>query len=530
MRSREPSHTLESSFVIEGDACDLEESGPVLGLQSDASLSSFHNDPACHDPHLGLESGKLADPTIVDHGDHHHHKKSAGKRNINAFQLAMLTYFFTCGGPFGIEPSVGAAGPVITLVALFLVPVLWSLPQALMSAELSLMVDENGGNIVWVQRAFGPFIGWINAFNYLVSAFASMALYPILVIAYLPQHWQDDLTDGEAFAIKFGFVFIIMLINMWGISWVTRLSLIFLFFILSPFLAEFIALPIMGGLQWDRLGDVPAFTDIQWSLFISTTLWSFGGYDSMGSVAGEVKDGRKTYITGISIGLPLNILNYFLPVLVGWVYTPDRSVWVSGYFTTLAYKMSSVLGYYMMAASVMSNFGTFNVTMASMARVLWAMARAPGDAQQLPSFVALSWRRAKTGTIRPIMGIVIVAIVVTMLSLLSYDILVQVTMFMRVVNLLLEYFALIRLKYTEPDTPRPFVVPGGKLGAYLIVLPTIALSGLLFAGGDWQLWTITGGANVIIVLTYFLKVAGQWLWRRYSPLAPNDEETKRIIN
>lgn len=87
---------------------------------------------------------------------------------------------------------------------------------------------------------------------------------------------QDDLSDGEAFAIKFAFVFIIMLINIWGISWVTRLSLIFLFFILSPFLAEFIALPIMGGLQWDKLGEVPAFGDIQWSLFISTTLWSFG--------------------------------------------------------------------------------------------------------------------------------------------------------------------------------------------------------------------------------------------------------------
>ena len=52
------------------------------------------------------------------------------------------------------------------------------------------MVDENGGNIVWVQRAFGPFLGWVNAFNYLVSAFASMSLYPILVIDYLPQHWQ----------------------------------------------------------------------------------------------------------------------------------------------------------------------------------------------------------------------------------------------------------------------------------------------------------------------------------------------------
>lgn len=202
-----------------------------------------------------------------------------------------------------------------------------------------------------MQRAFGPFLGWVNAFNYLVSAFASMSLYPILVIAYLPHHWQaryallwvelepksqarltplvqDSLSTWEAFAIKSAFVFIIMLINIWGISWVTRLSLIFLFFILSPFLAEFIALPIMGGLQWEALKDLPRFNDIQWSLFISTTLWSFGsspdtyglkhsltgnasgGYDSMGSVAGEVKDGRRTYIAGISISLPLNVRRY----------------------------------------------------------------------------------------------------------------------------------------------------------------------------------------------------------------------------
>lgn len=103
------------------------------------------------------------------------------------------------------------------------------------------------------------------------------------------------------------------------------------------------------------------------------------------------------------------------------------------------------------------------------------------------------------------MGIVIVAIVTIALSLLPFNVLVQVcirlvvaswpcfivviffisyrlmqvTMFMRVVNLLLEYFALIRLKYTEPDTPRPFVVPGGKIGAYLIVVPTMVLSGTI---------------------------------------------------
>ena len=56
-------------------------------------------------------------------------------------------------------------------------------------------------------------------------------------------------------------------------------------------------------------------------------------------------------------------------------------------------------------------------------------------------------------------------------------------------------------------------------------------TGLLIAGGDWQLWTITGGANVIIVVTYFLKVALQWVWRRYRrPHTSKEDETARIIN
>lgn len=56
--------------------------------------------------------------------------------------------------------------------------------------------------------------------------------------------------------------------------------------------------------------------------------------------------------------------------------------------------------YVMLAASAVSNFGTFNVVMAGVGRVVWAMAVAPGDAQQLPSFVALSWHRQKSGILR----------------------------------------------------------------------------------------------------------------------------------
>lgn len=91
----------------------------------------------------------------------------------------MMVYFIVVGGPFGIErfafysspfllsspsfflPSlfpppflplyvfisvsaVGAAGPLLTMIGSLVVVFFWSFPQALMGAELSLMMNVNG--------------------------------------------------------------------------------------------------------------------------------------------------------------------------------------------------------------------------------------------------------------------------------------------------------------------------------------------------------------------------------------------------
>ena len=39
------------------------------------------------------------------------------KRTITAFQLIIITFFLTSGGPFGIEPTVGAAGLLLHWLA-----------------------------------------------------------------------------------------------------------------------------------------------------------------------------------------------------------------------------------------------------------------------------------------------------------------------------------------------------------------------------------------------------------------------------
>jgi cellobiose-specific phosphotransferase system component IIC len=48
-----------------------------------------------------------------------------------------------------VQPVIGSGGAVLSIVGLFVIVLVWCLPQALMSAELALLTNSNGGAIVW---------------------------------------------------------------------------------------------------------------------------------------------------------------------------------------------------------------------------------------------------------------------------------------------------------------------------------------------------------------------------------------------
>eukprot|EP01119_Soliformovum_irregulare_P010477 TRINITY_DN2583_c0_g1_i1.p1 TRINITY_DN2583_c0_g1~~TRINITY_DN2583_c0_g1_i1.p1 ORF type:complete len:477 (+),score=95.86 TRINITY_DN2583_c0_g1_i1:67-1497(+) len=435
------------------------------------------------------------------------------KRGVNALGLTMMIYFFTSGGPFGIEPSVGAAGPLLSLIAVIVVPLLWSLPQAILSAELSLMISENGGNVVWVQRAWGDLIGWVNAFNNLASSLSSMSLLVVLFVDYLPV----DFTVAEEWALKLSFILVLTVINILGMRWISRASVFFLIIIVAPFFCMWIVFWVQGRLHWsnDALNYVPPMKEIKWGTFISTVVWSFGGFDSMGSMAGEVKGGRPTIMRGIIGSMPLVMVNYLFPLIIGILIAPDWQDWQSGYFTVVASRVTPWVHYFMVGSSVLSNFGQYNAAMAPLARVVWAMARAKGGAQKLPRILAKSHRR-HTGTIRPIAAVIFVGVMSILGTALGYTILVQMFFVVRVVNLVCEYSALIRLRYTEPDTPRPFVTPAGKVGVWALGLPSAFLAAFTLYYTQWQAWAFGVGINAAIIAAYFLKLLIQKLWKRRS--------------
>jgi hypothetical protein len=108
---------------------------------------------------------------------------------------------------------------------------------------------------------------------------------------------------------------------------------------------------------------------------------------------------------------------------------------------------------------------------------------------------------------RPVLALLCTGLASLALSGLSYNFLVQEQLLLKVVTIGLEYLALIRLKHSEPLTPRPFQVPGGRLGAYTLGLPSLALVAMALAFTPYRVWLLGLAFNLVVVLLYlFLRL------------------------
>ena len=78
----------------------------------------------------------------------------------------------------------GASGAILGFIGFTLV---WSVPEAMMTAELSSAFPEAAGFAAWSNAAFGPFWAWIDSWCSWVSGVVDNAIYPLLVLEYIDE-------------------------------------------------------------------------------------------------------------------------------------------------------------------------------------------------------------------------------------------------------------------------------------------------------------------------------------------------------
>ena len=216
-------------------------------------------------------------------------------RKMRFLPLVAATYFMVSGGPYGIEDILGGAGFFWAIVILLLLPLVWSLPTALMIGELASAIPAEGGFYVWVRRGLGPFWGYQESWLSLSASVFDMAIYPAIFVSYLGKLAPALTQDGRGYLWSLVVVVVCSLWNLRGAPAVGRDSVWLFVLLLAPF-AVFVVLGFGHGLlhhpavQWGR----PA-SDAGFSTAVLVAMWNYMGWDNASTVARDVENPKRTY-------------------------------------------------------------------------------------------------------------------------------------------------------------------------------------------------------------------------------------------
>jgi amino acid transporter len=415
------------------------------------------------------------------------------RRTLGLTNLVALTFFCVAGGAYGFEDAVGAAGPMVALLALMVLPWLWSYPTALMTAELSTAMPEDGGYVIWVERAFGRFWGFQEGWWSWLCSFADNALYPVMFVDYL-SYLRGDMPPLERVIIGVVLIAAISWLNIRGTRLVGISSVIFAALVLAPFTVMVVlGAPQMHAASWLARGGKG-----NWALLLSIVLWNTSGWDNAGTCAGEVEKPSKTYPAAMAAAVVLVTVAYLLPVGVGVGVDQNWEQWEEGYFPKVAAAIGGDwLGAWLMVGGLVSAVGLLSALLCTSSRVPYAMA----ERGMLPAPLKKLHRRHAT----PWVSILVNAAGVAVLIPFSFQELIQVDMFLYAAALILEFAALVWLRFKAPDMQRPYRIPFGINGVIALSVPPVLLCTLSIALTDkattWV--SLVGIAAGLVVYPWF---------------------------
>src|SRR4051812_11672818 len=211
-------------------------------------------------------------------------------REIGTLGLVFVLFFSTSGGPYTTETLIHSVGPGLGLLILALVPLIWSVPEALIVGELASMLPEEGGYYRWVDRAFGRFWAFQNGWLTWMYSLVDMAIYPVLFNQYLRYFWPA-LDSRAEWIISLAVIWSATGINLRGSVRVGRASIVAGIFIMLGFaVMSLLSARGITHVPWQPFASEHARGLGGLAVGVSIALWNYIGWDNASTVQGEVKN------------------------------------------------------------------------------------------------------------------------------------------------------------------------------------------------------------------------------------------------
>ncbi len=389
---------------------------------------------------------------------------------MTTLPLIGAIYFLVAGGPFGLEDIVSKSGYAGAIVILLLTPLFWSLPTALMAAELSSAIPKQGGYYVWVKRGMGRFWGFQEAWLSLVGGAFDVAVYPSLCVSYLG-HLLPAVTAGNRAAwIAAALVVAAAAWNLMGAKSVGESSVVLASVLLAPFAVLalyclFIRTPATGA-------QIPLkHVDVLGGILFA--VWNYMGFDYVSTVADEVDDPQRTFPRAMAWSVILVACTYILPIALVSLTGLDANRWSTGGWADVARAIipgpltATVVAIAITCGGILGGWGGLNAQTMQYSRLPAVLA----DDGLSPDFL----RRRLPSTGAPWVALLVLAAIWICCLSLSIIKLLLLDVLLTGLSLILEFAALVALRIREPELPRPYRVPGGVFGAVAVGIPPLVL-------------------------------------------------------
>lgn len=420
------------------------------------------------------------------------------KKKIGLLGLVIMICVPVAGGGYGIEDLVGKAGPGITMMVFICIPFIWSLPFSLVSAELSSRYPVNGGMYTWVKNTLGEKAGFAAGWAYSVAGFIEPATFTVLTANYLKKMFPFELSHFAYWLICAALIIIFTVINFFGVKVLSNIATVVTLLCVIPFI--FLIVFSFMNLEYSPISPMKPenMSFIQAAgqgLLIG--IWFNTGYETIATMAGEIKDGARLVPKAIIIAVPIISIMYALFVVPALAAVGNWQDWSSEgpiSFVTLGKILGGPgLQWAFTASGSLSSMLILSEYIAANSRVMATMS------QKGEFFKFMSIEHKKYGT--PYVALIIIAIVnIAICSSSSFVELVGLSAILYAVPIILMLIGAVKIRLTDPDQDIPYKVPlGNKAFVAYVSLPIVLYTFSVFSDE----WVLGVGLALTCIPAYF---------------------------
>jgi putative glutamate/gamma-aminobutyrate antiporter len=376
--------------------------------------------------------------------------------------------------------------------------VVFLIPTALVAAELASTFPKQGGVFRWVGEAFGPRWGFAAVYwqwQAWVLWLPAVLVFGAAAVAFIlwPQSFDAALAKNKLYSM------VVLLIVFWSVTVFTfrgiqasvKLSTFSGIFgtiipgaILIILGVVYVAMgkPIQMSLH---TGFLPDFGNWHSMVLAASIFLFYAGMEMQAVHVKNLKNPSRDYPLSILIATIMTVTIFVLGTLAVGVVIPHKSINLAQSLLVAYRDLWSNLGVpwlgnvmaLMVAIGVL---GQVTVVASGPSTGLLAV----GKAGYLPKILQKTNAHGISIPILLMQAIIVTflcGIFLVMPSVQSvFQILSQVSNIMFLTMYMVMFVAAIALRYSQPDMARPFRIPGGNFGMWLVGL--IGLAGALIAG------------------------------------------------